>query len=285
MKKVFWIILLWLLPLIASANDVCLVYAEHEPDPEPPVEIDVTFQEVSISGPQEYGILWTMPQNFCSGECRLLIDIKLDNTKILSDHSTRELRHTTWANVLIDKYSSDTWWYISNFVIDIYPYFMVQIAGGTPRISIYDGDPNIPVGGFWTLQNYNSATLLDGKYHTIEFERTFTGTNDSTYSLYVDGVLIDTVVSSSRNNLWNYFSNTQPIIGAELENRGAIKLSPAVASNYVGSSSIANLKLYSGSILIGDYPMNEGSGRLSNNIITNEYNEGIFWSSEMNAWD
>jgi hypothetical protein len=185
---------------------------------------------VNMPVADDYGQLTQIPPGFGEGEFTFEIWIHLDPTLPVGPAAGTSTRN--WSSSDPVPYSSDTWWYAGNFLVDGFNNggtssgtFGIQIiGGGRVRWTLGDGSP--VTGGVLAVQAVpSSATpgLLDGQWHHIAAVRRWQGASEARLELWVDGVLVGTATSQRRTNMrqwwnaWSGFPSSQPgwFIGAE----------------------------------------------------------------------
>lgn len=108
-------------------------------------------------------------------------------------------------------YADTGWWFDANFYKDGHNNNVFR--NGTDSLTFYgEGRVRWMIGDGTNLvavQAYpatNTSSLRDGSWHLVTRVRRFTGAGDSTYELWVDGILIDSrVVLGDRTDYWTNF--------------------------------------------------------------------------------
>jgi hypothetical protein len=125
-----------------------------------------------------------------------------------------------WSEVDNQPYSSGSWWYSGNFLLDGHNNggfqngtFSLQFYGGGRLRWLFGDGIFAGNGGHWAVQAYpasTTASLLDGQWHHISCVRRWDGGSGSILELWIDGELIATENSPARTNMattyWNSWS-------------------------------------------------------------------------------
>lgn len=175
----------------------------------------IVFFENS-SGDDEYVKQVDLPGDFGVGEFTFQFWIKPDHSLPVGPISSDPYRN--WSNSDIAPYSSSTWWFEGNFLLDGHNNndfeagtFSLQFyGGGRLRWLFGDGANLSSIGGTWAIQAYRADTvpsLLDGNWHQVTLVRRWEGTTDARLEMWIDGSLIASETSYLRTNMRNYWDN------------------------------------------------------------------------------
>jgi chitodextrinase len=255
----------------------------------------------------DYGFQPTLPAGFGGGEFTLELWIRPNNTFPVGSTSGGSDQLNNWSNANVAPYSSNTWWFAGNFLLD--GHNNNNFANGTFSLQFYDGGrvrwlfgdgaSDIPTGQLWSVPNNtgnNGPQLLNGQWHHVALVRRFTGGTESTLELWIDGSPIDFETSSARTamntaywNSWSGFPNNQQGWFWGAEKQAAIGVlaqyedykglidelrfwSRAKSSNELGPSNYANPVTGTENGLVGWYDFNEGSPATStcSSIVTTQ---------------
>ncbi len=236
----------------------------------------------------DYGIETVLPDGFGDGEFTFELWMRLDDSFPVGPATGGESQLREWCNVDNEPYSSGSWWYKGNFLLDGHNNnsfdlgtFSLQFYGGG-RLRWLFGDGG-SVAGHWSVGAYpatTTASLLDDTWHAVAVVRRFSGASNATLELWIDGTRIATETSDVRTDMrmwwndWSAFPGDQPgwFWGAEKQ---AAVLTIDQYEDYKGD--IAELRYWSvarsesdlgtptavtgsESGLVGWYPFDEGSG-------------------------
>ncbi len=166
----------------------------------------------------DYGLQTMIPAGFGDAEFTFEMWIRPDNSFPVGpvDPGTPGQR-TNWSNVDNAPYSSGSWWFAGNFLLDGHNNssfengtFSLQFYGGGRVRWLFGDGVLVGPGGHWSVGAYpatNAPSLLDGSWHQLTLVRRWTGTTNAQLELWIDGVLIDTKVSSARTNMRTYWNS------------------------------------------------------------------------------
>lgn len=135
--------------------------------------------------------------------------IRLDASLPVGPTAGTDMRN--WSQEDPTPYSSPTWWYAGNFLLDGFNNaepsagtFSFQIVGGG-RVRWTLGDGTQVTGGVLAVQAVPSSStpsLLDtADWHHIAAVRRWHGTSEAKLELWINGRLIATATSPNRTNL------------------------------------------------------------------------------------
>ncbi|HID48846.1 MAG TPA: hypothetical protein EYP40_04385 [Chromatiales bacterium] len=175
----------------------------------------IFFTENS-SGNDEYARQVDLPVNFGVGEFTIQFWIKPDDSYPIGPISADPYRN--WSDSDIAPYSSSTWWFEGNFLLDGHNNndfgsgtFSLQFyGGGRLRWLFGDGAALNSTGGTWAIQAYpavNTSSLLDGNWHQVTLVRRWEGATDARLEMWIDGTLVAVETSNRRTNMRTYWDN------------------------------------------------------------------------------
>ncbi len=165
----------------------------------------------------EYGHQTSLPAGFGAAEFTLELWLRPDDSKpIGATNQGTAGQLANWANADAQPYSSGSWWWRGNFLLDGHNNsgfedgtFSLQIVGGG-RVRWDFGDGQQQTGGHWSVQAYPSSStpsLLDGGWHSVACVRRWSGASSADLELWIDGALVATETSNVRTNMetayWN----------------------------------------------------------------------------------
>jgi chitodextrinase len=178
--------------------------------------------EFFVNGQQDYdyGENVVLPAAFGSGEFTLEIWLRLnDSFPVGSTAVGTAGQRQNWSNADNVPYSSDSWWFAGNFLLDGHNNndfsagtFSLQFYGGG-RVRWLFGDGGNPPGsgGTWSVGAYpasSTAHLLDGNWHQVTLVRRWIGTgSDAQLELWIDGATVAMQVSDVRTNMRQWWDN------------------------------------------------------------------------------
>ena len=179
-------------------------------------------------GEHDYAQQLVIPPGFGDAEFTFEMWVKLDNSfpsGSVSGVSDVE-RQTNWAIEDGQPYSSDSWWFDGNFLLDGHNNnafalgtFDLQIVGdGRLRWLFGDGDSSSLPGGVWGIQAYPSSTtstLLDGNWHQITLVRRWSGTTQADLEMWIDGSLIAIETSTARTSMRQWWDSWTDFPGGQ----------------------------------------------------------------------
>jgi len=175
------------------------------------VASSINFVE-NAANDYEYGHQTLIPAGFGSGEFTFEIWLKPNNSyPVGSVNEGTSAQLTNWSNVDAQPYSSSSWWWRGNFLLDGHNNnsfqdgtFSLQFyGGGRVRWDFGDGQ-NAGPGGHWSVQAYPASSvpsLLDGQWHQVSCVRRWDGGSGAILELWVDGELIATESTPARTNM------------------------------------------------------------------------------------
>jgi len=171
----------------------------------------------------EYGVQTSLPNGFGTGEFTLEIWLKPDHTKpvgaVTPEGSAQQL--VNWYDGDPQPYSSGSWWWRGNFLLDGHNNgggafedgtFSLQFYGGG-RVRWDFGDGAAQTGGHWSVQAWpatSTPSLLDGDWHQVTCVRRWSGVSSADLELWVDGALVATETSNVRTNMWTTYWSSWP---------------------------------------------------------------------------
>lgn len=187
-----------------------------------PTPGSIYFAENVIVGNDDYGLQTDIPAGFGEGEFTFELWIKPDNNypvgPVTGWNGNISNKAFNWSDVDNQPYSSSSWWYDGNFLLDghnnnsgnIEGTFSLQFYGGG-RLRWHFGDGVYGgEGGHWSVEAYpasSTPSLLDGVWHQVTLVRRWVGTAEADLELWIDGSLIATERSSERTNMRNYWDS------------------------------------------------------------------------------
>lgn len=168
-------------------------------------------------GADDYASLLTLPPTFGEGEFTFEIWFRLDETRSVGDGSTGS--QTVWANNNPTRYSSASWWYAGNFLID--GHNNNNVSNGTFSLQIINANSTAGADLRWTYGDGSAAAartgglhaaqssglqLRDGNWHHAACVRRWSGASDAALELWVDGVLVGSeTATASRTDMGTYW--------------------------------------------------------------------------------
>jgi len=160
----------------------------------------------------DYGYQLVIPQGFGEGEFTFELWFKPDNSYMYGTTNNGALGQlTNWTSEPFDPKPSDGggWWFKGNFLLDGHSNtsalgtFSLQFySSGRMRWHFEDSS------GYYGLQAENvnqSPQLVDGNWHHVTVVRRWSGASNAQLELWVDGVLIDTQISSTQESMRPYW--------------------------------------------------------------------------------
>jgi hypothetical protein len=165
----------------------------------------------------DFGLLQDSPTGFGEGEFTFEVWILPDNSYPVGPTESGDDQRLNWSDEDLSPYSSWTWWYAGNFLIDGHNNsdfkegtFSLQFYGGG-RVRWLFGDGVLAgPGGHWSVGAYpatETASLLDGLWHQVTLVRRFVGEQESQLELWIDGSLVDTEMSPVRTDMTTYWGS------------------------------------------------------------------------------
>ncbi len=243
-------------------------------------------------GPDDYGMLTTLPPTFGTGELTFELWVKPNHTLPVGEAGGTSTEN--WSSSDPQPDPAGAWWYAGNFLLDGHGNggaeqgtFDLQIYGaGRVRWLFHDGQQ------LWGVQAWpatDAPSILDGGWHHVAAVRRFVGATDAQLELWVDGVIVGQETSPLRTDMrtwwdtWSTFPPEQPgwFLGAEkISSTGG-----AYWDDYKGN--VAELRFWdvaksadelatqwqlpiSGDEpgLVGWFPLQDGSGTSSCDVLT-----------------
>ncbi len=165
----------------------------------------------------DYGRQVTLPAGFGDAEFTLEIWLRPDDALPVGPTDGGDAQLTNWSDANPAPYSSNTWWYSGNFLLDGHnntsfssgTFSLQFFNGGRLRWLLGDGDAAAArSGGLHAVQNAGSASLLDGEWHQVSLVRRAQGAG-AQLEMWIDGELIATETTSSLTDMrqwWNTWS-------------------------------------------------------------------------------
>lgn len=194
----------------------------------------IQFLENTTGNP-DYGRITTLPDGFGDGEFTLKVVVKPNNSYSFGTTDTPTEILQNWSNEDVTRYSTASWWWDGNFLLDGHNNnafydgtFSIQIISGRVRWTFGDGSAaNALTGDVWGIQDTSAGkNIVDNAYHVIHLVRRWSGVSDADLEVWVDGVLEDTQTTTSRTDMastywdsWTGFpaGETGWLFGAEKE--------------------------------------------------------------------
>ena len=171
----------------------------------------------------DYGIQLDIPAMFGQGEFTLEIWLRPNDSFPVGSVDGGINQRRNWSEVDNAPYSTDTWWFEGNFLLDGHNNnvfedgtFSLQFYGGGRLRWLFGDGATAGPGGHWSVGAYPATTtssLLDGQWHQVTLVRRWSGTSSADLELWIDGVLIDSETSSVRTNMrqwWDSWSEFPP---------------------------------------------------------------------------
>lgn len=181
---------------------------------------------VNAQNEHDYGHQLVIPPGFGEGEFTLELWIKPDETYPLGGTSGGADQLNNWSDADNAPYSSGTWWYEGNFLLDghnngsgfaLGTFSLQFYGGGRVRWLFGDGEDAGP-GGHWSVGAYpasSTPSLLDGSWHQLTLVRRFAGVSEADLELWVDGALVDSERSTARTDMRMWFDAWTGFPGAQ----------------------------------------------------------------------
>ncbi|MEM7349954.1 MAG: LamG-like jellyroll fold domain-containing protein [Acidobacteriota bacterium] len=167
----------------------------------------------------DYGLQLAIPPAFGAGELTFELWIRPDDSFPFGPTASGVDQRTNWSDADNEPYSSGSWWFEGNFLLDGHNNanfqdgtFSLQLYGsGRVRWLFGDGESAGP-GGHWSVGAFpatNGPSVVDGAWHQVTLVRRWTGASDAQLELWIDGSLIATETSPARTDLrfwWDAWS-------------------------------------------------------------------------------
>jgi hypothetical protein len=158
----------------------------------------------------EYGVLTALPPAFGTGDFTLELFLRPDASFPVGPTAGGEDQRRNWSDSDERPYSSGSWWYPGNFLLDGHNNarfgagtFSLQFYGGG-RVRWLVGDQGDPgPGELWSSQAFpasSTATLLDGEWHRVAVVR-----RERALELWIDAAMIASTASTERTDLRRWF--------------------------------------------------------------------------------
>jgi chitodextrinase len=185
------------------------------------------FVNATGSQNQDHADQTVIPAGFGDGEFTLELWIKPNDSFPVGPVVGGNEQLQNWASDDNAPYSSGTWWYKGNFLLDGHNNgsgfsegtFSLQFyGGGRVRWLFGDGPNSIPTGGLWNVgasPASSTPSLLDGAWHHLTLVRRWSGQSSSQLELWIDGSLVDTETTPSRTNMRQYWDTWQGFPGGQ----------------------------------------------------------------------
>lgn len=167
----------------------------------------------------DYVLQPALPEGFGDGEFTMELWILPNDSFPVGPVGGGSNQRNNWSNVDNAPYSSAGWWFAGNFLLDGHQGSAAGYENGTFSLQFYGGgrvrwlfgDGTVAgPGGHWSIGAFpatNAPSLLDGQWHQITVVRRWSGASSASLELWVDGSLIDTVISPSRADLTQWWDN------------------------------------------------------------------------------
>ncbi|MEM7249111.1 MAG: hypothetical protein AAF533_27570, partial [Acidobacteriota bacterium] len=165
----------------------------------------------------EYGHQLELPPGFGDGELTFEVWIKPDASFPVGPCGAGGLeQRVNWSNADVEPYSSGSWWYEGNFLLDGHDngsgfengtFSLQWYGGGRLRWLFGDGQLAGP-GGHWSVGAWPAATtpsLLDGAWHLVACVRRWSGVDQADLELWIDGALVDVETSDARTDMRTFW--------------------------------------------------------------------------------
>ncbi len=173
----------------------------------------------NASADHEYALHTQIPGDFGKAEFTLEVWITLE-TKPVGGCSGGQAQLTNWCAADNAPYSSGSWWYRGNFLLDGHNNgsgfnlgtFSLQFYGGGRLRWLFGDGTFAGSGGHFSVGAYpatQTPSLIDAKPHLVATVRRFKGSTQSDLELWIDGKLVDTETSTARTDMRSYW-NTWP---------------------------------------------------------------------------
>lgn len=174
--------------------------------------------EVSSNNDYDHGKQLTLPAGFGNGSFTLELWIRPNNTLPFGLPSADVIKN--WSTVDLQPYSSSTWWFNGNFLLDGHNNGGGNFQDGTFSLQIYgsgrvrwlfgDGQSGSEPGRLWAVQAFPATaapSVVDGQWHHVALvRRCDTDPNDSAVlELWVDGSIRGTETTISCPAMYTNF--------------------------------------------------------------------------------
>jgi chitodextrinase len=174
--------------------------------------------EFFSNAPAEYDYLRqsSVPAGFGSDEFTLEIWLRLDEASPVGSTASGAGQRTNWSDANPEPYSSSSWWYSGNFLLDGHNNANAEFEKGTFSLQVFNGgrlrwlfgDGSAAAqreGRVHAVQNGASKSLLDGNWHQVTLVRR-SRSGGATLEMWIDGTSIDSETTSSMTDMrqwWN----------------------------------------------------------------------------------
>lgn len=166
-----------------------------------------------------------LPPAFGAGEFTLELWIKPDSSfpvGFTGRGTFGQLKN--WSDFDPRPYSRGDWWYAGNWLLDGHSRpkgfspadtregtFSLQFyGGGRLRWMFADDGEKVPVGKVWAVQAYpasETASLLDGRWHSVACVRRWIGNNEAQLELWINGKMVSSEKIPQRVNMRKFWDD------------------------------------------------------------------------------
>jgi len=167
----------------------------------------------------------TIPGGFGDGEFTMELWIRPNDSFPVGPVSGGANQRNNWSNVDNQPYSSGSWWYSGNFLLDGHNNntfrngtFSLQFYGGGRVRWLFGDGANAGPGGHWSVGAFpatNAPSLLDGQWHQVTLVRRWSGASAAALELWIDGTLIDSETSTARTDMRQWWNNWAGFPGSQ----------------------------------------------------------------------
>jgi len=172
---------------------------------------------VNAPSDYDYGTQLVLPAGFGNGEFTLELWIRPNDSFPTGSTAGGTGQRENWSNADLQPYSSSTWWYAGNFLLDGHNNgnftdgtFSLQFYGSGRVRWLFGDGVNAGPGGIWSVQAFPATTtpsLLDGNWHQLTLVRRWVGAADAQLELWVDGQIVDMEIAGGRVNMRQWWDN------------------------------------------------------------------------------
>jgi len=173
----------------------------------------------NAAGDYDYARQLDLPPAFGTGEFTLELWIRPNDGFPVGPVDFDADERNNWAEEDIQPYSSPGWWFEGNFLLDGHNNggfsngtFSLQFYGGGRVRWLFGDGANPGPGGVWSVGAYpadanGTPSLLDGAWHQLTLVRRWSGASGATLELWIDGGLVASEQTTSREDMWRWWGN------------------------------------------------------------------------------
>jgi hypothetical protein len=194
-------------------------------DSPPPAPNSIDFRP-NVAYAYDYGTQTSLPAAFGGGEFTLELWIRPDASFPVGPTTAGTAGQlTNWSSADNAPYSSSSWWYEGNFLLDGHNNaafasgtFSLQFYGGGRLRWLFGDGTNPGSGGVRSVGAYPASgapSLLDGLWHQVTLVRRWSGASSAALEMWIDGALAASATSPARTDMrtywdgWSGFPNGQ----------------------------------------------------------------------------